>query len=194
MQTFHVSCTFQGRETPNSLVISIPPSVDQAVDTTLVPVEEYGFVLEPAEVTATKKKVVKRKKRKLVVDTIKELTSNGIHSQSEGFKDIVQEKCFPPPTKKALLAKDRASCEQLFVRPSIPSLPANLGRLVSRNYSTNITGEVEDARPFDLDGPRGDFGLYGDMELPGGEGDTTRVIPRDASLDKDNAAGATLAE
>ncbi len=218
-------------------MISITPSVDQAVDTTLVPVEEDGFVLEPVEVTATKKKAVKRKRR-LVVDTTKELTSNDIRSQLEGYQDIVQQKCFPPPTKKALLWKEIASCEQLFVRPTIPSLSAKLGRLITRNYSTNIPGapvdetlldlehdvsEIEKKRsggdttvaettaeeaitrcpgvetadlgvgdmgmeddvmrPFGLDGPGGDFGLNGDMELPGGEGDaTTRVIPDMPSL------------
>ncbi len=146
--------------------------MDQAVDTTVVPVEEDGFVLEPVEVTATKKKAMKRK-RKLVVDTNKELTSNDIRSQLENYHDVVQQKCFPPPTKKALLWKDMASCEQLFLRPTVPALSENLASLICRNYSTKIPGAPADETLIDLEH---DVNTTGDIEKKRSEdaaGDTT---------------------
>lgn len=215
--------------------------MEPAADSTVVQAEEDGFVLEPVEVTAQKKKAVKRK-RKLVVDTTKELTSNDIRGQLENYQNVVQQKCFPPPTKKALLWKDMASCEQLFVRPTTPSLSDSLASLICRNYSTDVpgapadeglidleqeistSGEIEkkrvgsaaedttvaettvpeeeitrgdgaettdlgvgdmgmdEMRPFDMEGPGEDFGLNGDLDLPGEGETTTRVIPEMPSL------------
>lgn len=106
----------------------------------MIPEEERGFVLEPLEIsTATKDRRPKRK-RKLVVDSDKELTAEDIKSQLGNYSDTVQQKCFPPPTKKALVWKDMANCEQLFLRPTLPFLASDLHSLVTRNYSTNVPG------------------------------------------------------
>ena len=120
-------------------------------DTTVVPVEGEGFVLEPVEVVGMKEKPKKRK-RKLVVDTEKELTAADIRAQLMDYSDTIQPKCFPPPTKKALLWKDSAGCEQLFQKPTQSFLVGLLAKTVTRNYFTaDIPGEVQDESLIDLD-------------------------------------------
>ena len=72
-------------------------------DTTVIPMEEEGFVLEPIEESGTKERKTKRK-RKLVVDIQKELTSDMIKEQLADYSDTVHPMCaFPPPTEKGSL-------------------------------------------------------------------------------------------
>ena len=119
------------------------------VDVTLIPREEDGFILEPVEVASAKERP--RRKRKLVVDTAKQLMSSDIKAQLDSSEDIVQQKCFPPPTKKALLWKDMASCEQLFLKPTFPFVAPDLFSVITRNYSTNVPGAPVDETLIDLE-------------------------------------------
>ncbi len=98
---------------------------------------EEGFTLEPLETTGVEKKVKTAKKRKLVVDTDKEFSGEIIRSQFEDFKDTLQPKCFPPPTKKAMMWKEMASCEQLFSKPTSVTYPS-LSKAVTRNYNPDL--------------------------------------------------------
>lgn len=108
-------------------------------DTPVNRTEEEGFVLEPLETTGMEKRT--KKKRRLVVDTDKEFTGQQIKSQFDDFKDLLQPKCFPPPTKKAMLWKEMAGCDQLYSHPTFPSLGEELQELVTCNYSMDIPGE-----------------------------------------------------
>lgn len=117
-----------------------PEGGEEKADTTVVPVEEEGFVLEPLDMTGRGKERVKRKRR-LVVDSDKEFPGTQIKAQFQDFKDLLQPKCFPPPTKKAMIWKEMAGCDQLFSRPTAPQLQAELTDLITRNYSTVIPGE-----------------------------------------------------
>ena len=72
-------------------------------DTTVIPMEEEDFVLEPIKQSSTKERKTKQK-RKLVVDIQKELTSDMIKEQLADYSDTVHPMCaFPPPTKKGSL-------------------------------------------------------------------------------------------
>ena len=117
-------------------------------NTSLDPVEdEGGFILEPVDITSaidTSAKGKKRK-RKLVVDTDKEFTSDNIRSQLENYSDILQQKLFPPPTKKAMQWKDMTTCEQLFMRPVCPFVAPQIIKIVTRNYTSRIPGELEES-------------------------------------------------
>lgn len=97
--------------------------------------EEEGFVLEPVERTGLEKRA--RKKRRLVVDTDKEFTGQQIKSQFDDYKDLLQAKCFPPPTKKAMMWKEMAGCDQLYSNPTV-SLGLELRDLITHNYSVAI--------------------------------------------------------
>ena len=117
---------------------------------TVLPLEEEGFVLEPVEVSTVTKERRGKRKRKLVVDNSKELTADDIKAQLNDYSDIIQQKCFPPPTKKALAWKTMASSEQLFQKPVLPLAP-ELIKVITRNYSTNIPGLPVDDTLLDLD-------------------------------------------
>lgn len=119
-------------------------------DTTIVPVEEEGFVLEPLDITGRGKERVKRKRR-LVVDSDKEFPGTQIKAQFQDFRDLLQPKNFPPPTKKAMVWREMAGCEQLFSRPTAPVQQDELTELITRNYSTVIPGEPALASLINLD-------------------------------------------
>ena len=126
------------------------PAVVPAADTAVTPTEEEGFVLDPVDMTGVEEKRVKRKRR-LVVDTDKEFTGQQIKSQFDDFKDLLQPKCFPPPTKKAMMWKEMAGCDQLYSHPTAPGLQQLLGRLLTRNYHMDIPGEPSTEIVFELD-------------------------------------------
>jgi cohesin complex subunit SCC1 len=111
--------------------------------------EEEGFLLEPVERAGFEKRV--RKKRRLVVDTDKEFTGQQIKSQFDDYKDLLQPKCFPPPTKKAMMWKEMAGCDQLYSNPTFPSLGVELGELIVQNYSQDIPGEPAAENIIELD-------------------------------------------
>lgn len=117
------------------------------------PAEEEGFVLEPVEVTATTGVEEKRSKRKrrLVVDTDKEFSGQQIKSQFEDYKDLLQPKCFPPPTKKAMMWKEMAGCDQLFNSATAPILAPQLMAILARNRSFEIPGEPAPETVIELD-------------------------------------------
>lgn len=135
--------------------IALPsaPEEDPVVvptDTAVTPTEEEGFVLDPVDMTGMEEKRVKRKRR-LVVDTDKEFTGQQIKSQFDDFKDLLQPKCFPPPTKKAMMWKEMAGCDQLYSHPTAPGLDQELRRLLTRNYNVDIPGEPSKENAFELD-------------------------------------------
>ena len=122
-------------------------------DTGVVPAqEESGFLLEPVEITGVEEKRSKRKRR-LVVDNDKEFTGKQIKSQFEDFKDLLQPKCFPPPTKKAMMWKELAACEQLYSNPATPTLATEFIRMVTRNYNVDIPCELAPETQNELDIP-----------------------------------------
>lgn len=110
-------------------------------DIPVPPAEEEGFSLDPVEVIRVEEKRAKRKRR-LVVDNVKEFTGQQIKAQFEDYKDLLQPKCFPPPTKKAMMWKEMASCDYLFSNPATPGLPSTLGKLITRGYTNDIPGQV----------------------------------------------------
>ena len=110
--------------------------------------EEGGFVLEPVERAGFEKRV--KKKRRLVVDTDKEFTGQQIKSQFDDYKDLLQPKCFPPPTKKAMMWKEMAGCDQLYSNPTFP-LGLVLNELITQNYSVDVPGEPAPENVIELD-------------------------------------------
>ncbi len=88
-----------------------------ADQTTLVPNEEEAFALEPIDITAGVKETRQRRKRKLVVDEIKELAGDLIKSQLKDTSDIVSTLDLAPPTKKLMLWKETGGAEKLFGLP-----------------------------------------------------------------------------
>lgn len=115
-----------------------PPTTTTAA---AAPAEEESFVLEHVEPRGTDAERRTKRKRRLVVDTDKEFTGQQIKSQFDDYKDLMQQKFFPPPTKKAMRWKEIAGCDQLFSSSTTSSLCGPLGKVVSRNYHVDIPGE-----------------------------------------------------
>ncbi|KAF3834094.1 hypothetical protein F7725_025298 [Dissostichus mawsoni] len=96
----------------------LPAMVDQTEQTTLVHNEEETFALEPIDITVKETKA--KRKRKLIVDSVKELDSKTIRAQLSDYSDIVTTLDLAPPTKKLMMWKETGGVEKLFSLPAQP--------------------------------------------------------------------------
>lgn len=76
-------------------------------------------------VCAVKETKAKRK-RKLIVDSVKELDSKTIRAQLSDYSDIVTTLDLAPPTKKLMMWKETGGVEKLFSLPAQPLWNARL--------------------------------------------------------------------
>lgn len=98
------------------------------------PAGQENFELEPVQAIVLKERG--RRKRKLVVDSRKQLTSDFIRGQLNDYSDTLQSKLFPPPTKKSMLWKKVASCDYLFANPTSYPFGDEIADLVTSKFST----------------------------------------------------------
>lgn len=98
------------------------------------PAGQENFELEPVQAIVLKDRG--RRKRKLVVDSRKQLTSDFIRNQLSDYSDTLQSKLFPPPTKKSMLWKKVASCDYLFANPTSYPFGSEIASLVTSKFST----------------------------------------------------------
>lgn len=75
----------------------------------------------------TVKETKAKRKRKLIVDSLKELDSKTIRAQLSDYSDIVTTLDLAPPTKKLMMWKETGGVEKLF---SLPAQPLWNGRLL----------------------------------------------------------------
>ncbi|XP_078507833.1 double-strand-break repair protein rad21-like protein 1 isoform X1 [Lissotriton helveticus] len=101
-------------------------------ETTLLPNEEDGFALEPVNATVPVGKKKNKKKRKLLVDTVKELSSNTMKKQLTDFLDTITNVDIAPPTRKLMSWKEIGGVESLLSRPSQSLIHAKLQTLFTR--------------------------------------------------------------
>lgn len=97
------------------------------------PAGQENFELEPVQAIVLKDRG--RRKRKLVVDSRKQLTSDFIRNQLSDYSDTLQSKLFPPPTKKSMLWKKVASCDYLFANPTSYPFGSEIASLVTSKFS-----------------------------------------------------------
>ncbi|XP_077990059.1 double-strand-break repair protein rad21 homolog [Glandiceps talaboti] len=99
-------------EAPTAVAVPATPAppVDQ---TTLVHNEAEAFALEPIDVTGMKE-TRHRRKRKLVVDDVKELSGDIIKAQLKDTTDITTTLDLAPPTKKLMIWKETGGVDKLF--------------------------------------------------------------------------------
>uniref|UniRef100_A0A8C1TJD6 RAD21 cohesin complex component a n=1 Tax=Cyprinus carpio TaxID=7962 RepID=A0A8C1TJD6_CYPCA len=115
-----------GPDSPDSGPVEpLPNTTDQTEQTTLVPNEDEAFALEPIDITVKETKA--KRKRKLIVDSLKELDSKTIRAQLSDYSDIVTTLDLAPPTKKLMMWKETGGVEKLF---SLPAQPLWNGRLL----------------------------------------------------------------
>ncbi|KAM5157423.1 double-strand-break repair protein rad21 homolog isoform 1-T1 [Mantella aurantiaca] len=128
-----------GADSPDSVdpVEPLPTMTDQ---TTLVPNEEEAFALEPIDITVKETKA--KRKRKLIVDSVKELDSKTIRAQLSDYSDIVTTLDLAPPTKKLMMWKETGGVEKLFSLPAQPLWNPRLLKLFTRCLTPLVPDEL----------------------------------------------------
>lgn len=96
-------------------------SVDQ---TTLVQNEEESFALAPVDASALRGLTKTKRKRKLIVDEVKNISGEEMKAQLSDTTDIVITLDLAPPTKRLMHWKETGGVEKLFALPgkNIPAL------------------------------------------------------------------------
>ncbi|XP_023661984.1 double-strand-break repair protein rad21 homolog A-like [Paramormyrops kingsleyae] len=128
-------------DSPNSGPVEpVPAMADQTEQTTLVPNEEEAFALEPIDITVKETKA--KRKRKLIVDSVKELDSKTIRAQLSDYSDIVTTLDLAPPTKKLMMWKETGGVEKLFSLPAQPLWNSRLLKMFTRCLTPLVPDEM----------------------------------------------------
>jgi len=122
----------------------LPAMADQTEQTTLVHNEEEAFALEPIDITVKETKA--KRKRKLIVDSVKELDSKTIRAQLSDYSDIVTTLDLAPPTKKLMMWKETGGVEKLFSLPAQPLWNGRLLKMFTRCLTPLVPDELRKRR------------------------------------------------
>lgn len=122
----------------------LPAMADQAEQTTLTHNEEETFALEPIDITVKETKA--KRKRKLIVDSVKELDSKTIRAQLSDYSDIVTTLDLAPPTKKLMMWKETGGVEKLFSLPAQPLWNNRLLKMFTRCLTPLVPDELRKRR------------------------------------------------
>lgn len=122
----------------------VPAMTDQAEQTALAHNEEETFALEPIDITVKETKA--KRKRKLIVDSVKELDSKTIRAQLSDYSDIVTTLDLAPPTKKLMMWKETGGVEKLFSLPAQPLWNNRLLKMFTRCLTPLVPDELRKRR------------------------------------------------
>ncbi|XP_014208910.1 double-strand-break repair protein rad21 homolog isoform X2 [Copidosoma floridanum] len=112
--------------------------------TTLVHDEEESFALAPVDASALKGFTKAKRKRKLIVDEVKNISGEEMKAQLSDTSDIVTTLDLAPPTKRLMHWKETGGVEKLFALPA-RSIPA---RVLFKNYKRHLTSKTYDHDDF----------------------------------------------
>nr|XP_046181902.1 double-strand-break repair protein rad21 homolog A-like [Oncorhynchus gorbuscha]XP_046181903.1 double-strand-break repair protein rad21 homolog A-like [Oncorhynchus gorbuscha] len=134
-----------GPDSPDSGPAELLPAMqDQTEQTTLVHNEEEAFALEPIDITVKETKA--KRKRKLIVDNLKELDSKTIRAQLSDYSDIVTTLDLAPPTKKLMMWKETGGVEKLFSLPAQPLWNSRILKMFTRTLTPLVPDEMRKRR------------------------------------------------
>lgn len=86
----------------------------------LVTSENWALKIKCYPLIILVKETKAKRKRKLIVDSVKELDSKTIRAQLSDYSDIVTTLDLAPPTKKLMMWKETGGVEKLFSLPAQP--------------------------------------------------------------------------
>ncbi|XP_005414753.1 PREDICTED: double-strand-break repair protein rad21-like protein 1 isoform X2 [Chinchilla lanigera] len=89
------------------------PENEKLDETVLLSNEEGGFALEPVDVSDIVEKR-KSKKRRLLIDPVKEISSKTMHKQLTSFSDTLMVLELAPPTQRLMMWKKRGGVHTLL--------------------------------------------------------------------------------
>lgn len=113
---------------------------DTTNEMTVLQTEPEVFVLDPVEIVQKGKR--SRRKRKLIVDEEKILSTDSIKAQLSDTTDIVKHATLAPPSKRRMTLKTISTVEQLF---SLPCLDLLANPIVD-TFVVNLTKTIKDAQ------------------------------------------------
>lgn len=128
---------------------ALPQNDNLPDQTTLLNNEEESFALAPVDASALKGLTKAKRKRKLVVDEIKNISGEEMKSQLASTSDIVTTLDLAPPTKRLMYWKETGGVEKLFALPA-RDIPA---RCLFKNYQRNLTSRAFGIEDFSVLGP-----------------------------------------
>lgn len=106
-----------------------------ADQTTLLQNEEESFALAPVDASALRGFTKTKRKRKLIVDEVKNISGEEMKNQLSDTSDIVTTLDLAPPTKRLMHWKETGGVEKLFALPA-RSIPA---RVLFKNYQRHLS-------------------------------------------------------
>ncbi|KAM3921535.1 double-strand-break repair protein rad21-like protein 1 [Leptodactylus fuscus] len=120
-------------------------------NTTLVSNEEIGFFLEPVDVSVIEKKKRSKRKRKLMVDDVKEIPSCRMQEQIMDTSDTTTTLDIAPPTQHGMEWKMYGGVQWLLSHPNQPIINSELLLLFTQIQKVYIHTDIqeEQARPTD---------------------------------------------
>uniref|UniRef100_A0A224XIU6 Putative sister chromatid cohesion complex cohesin subunit n=1 Tax=Panstrongylus lignarius TaxID=156445 RepID=A0A224XIU6_9HEMI len=124
---------------PPNLPTDIPPHTNDlqrpADQTVLLHNEEESFALGPVDASALRGSTKAKRKRKLIVDEVKNISGEEMKAQLSDTSDIVISLDLAPPTKRLMHWKETGGVEKLFALPG-RNIPA---RCLFKNYQRHLT-------------------------------------------------------
>ncbi|XP_059053548.1 double-strand-break repair protein rad21 homolog isoform X2 [Achroia grisella] len=108
-------------------------------NTTLLQNEEESFALAPVDATVLKGITKAKRKRKLIVDEVKNISGEEMKNQLSNTSDIVTTLDLAPPTRRLMHWKETGGVEKLFTLPARP-IPS---RVLFKKYQRNMTLRTE---------------------------------------------------
>ncbi|XP_034945135.1 double-strand-break repair protein rad21 homolog [Chelonus insularis] len=129
---------------PEEHVMDITEEIPRADQTTLLHDEEESFALAPVDTSALKGFTKAKRKRKLIVDEVKNISGEEMKAQLSDTSDIVTTLDLAPPTKRLMHWKETGGVEKLFALPGRP-IPA---RVLFKNYQRHLTSKSYDHEDF----------------------------------------------
>lgn len=122
---------------------------DETPDQAALLNEEESFALAPVDASALKGVTKAKRKRKLIVDEVKNISGEEMKSQLANTSDIVTTLDLAPPTKRLMYWKETGGVEKLFALPS-RDIPA---RALSKLYQRHLTSRHFGIEDFSVLGP-----------------------------------------
>ncbi|XP_036338828.1 double-strand-break repair protein rad21 homolog [Rhagoletis pomonella] len=116
---------------------------------TLLQNEDESFALAPVDASAYKGVTKAKRKRKLIVDEVKNISGEEMKAQLANTSDIVTTLDLAPPTKRLTYWKETGGVEKLFSLPS-RTIPA---RALFTNYHRHLQSRNSALEDFSILGP-----------------------------------------
>lgn len=117
--------------------------------TNLVHNEDESFALAPIDASVVKGATKTKRKRKLIVDEVKNISGEEMKAQLSDTSDIVISLDLAPPTKRLMHWKESGGVEKLFALPGRPIPARVLFKMYQRHLISRSSHSDEIARPDD---------------------------------------------